>query len=331
MSRIHDALRKAEEERAQRGGAPAPAPSIEAPMPEIPPVDELAQETMPAVLPASVQAALSEMTGNGHISGDELRARCRQVAWKPDTSKMLFFGRSNQMVVGSEEFRTLRSKLYQVRAKQVLKNVLVSSAMPGEGKSFVASNLAQVIVRQQGRRVLLVDADLRWSRLHHYLGAPVEPGLTDYLRGDASEFEVIQRGPLENLHLIPGGKPAQQPSELIGNGRLKILLERMSVAYDWIIIDSPPVIPVSDASVLADICDGVLLVVQAENTPVEMAQKATQEFHNKRLLGVVLNQVEVKNSYSSYYYYGGYGKERKAQEDKDKTSEQNMATAEKPA
>ena len=269
-------------------------------------------------LSGMVQTALAEMTGMGQVSSDELRAKCRAVEWKPDRTKMLFFDRKNN-VLGSEEFRTLRSKLEQVRVRRSLRKVLVSSAMPGEGKSFVAANLAQVIVRQAGRKALLIDADLRCSRLHDYLGAPASPGLTDYLRGSASEFDIIQRGPLENLYFIAGGAQAQQPAELIGNERLRTLLDKMATAFDWVILDSPPVVPVSDAAVLADACDGVLMVVQADVTPLEMAQKARQEFHNKPLLGVVLNQVESRHSYSTYYYYGGgYGKERKRQQEKGK-------------
>ena len=317
MSRIHEALKKAEQERAQAtGGGAAAIPSIEEPMPSTMPADDLARETVPAVLPASVQTALAEMTGTEQTSSEELRKKCRVGEWKPDRAKMLFFDRSNNnMVLGSEEFRTLRSKLYQVRAKQTLRTVLVSSAMPGEGKSFVAANLAQVIVRQAGRKALLIDGDLRWSRLHDYLGTSPTPGLTEYLRGAATETEVIQRGPLDNLYFIAGGTQAQQPAELIGNGRLKVLLQKAATMFDWVILDSPPIVPVSDASVMADMCEGLLLVVQADVTPLAMALKARQELQNKPLLGVVLNQVEVKRSYGSYYsYYGGYGRRKQHSE-----------------
>lgn len=303
MSRIHEALKKAEQERAQ-GTAAAAAPSIEAPMAEPFPADDLARETMPAVLPPAVQSALAEMTGAGRLSSDELRAQCRVADWKPDRSKMLFFDlKGHQVVAGSEEFRTLRSKLYQLRTRQTLRSIVVSSALPGEGKSFVAANLAQVIVRQAGRKVLLIDADLRRSQLHEYLGAPPSPGLVEFLRGAVSETEVMQRGPLEDLYFIAGGAQARQPAELISNGKLKNLIERMSATFDWIIVDSPPIMPVSDAAVLADMCDGVLMVVQANATPLEAAQKARLEFH-KRLVGVVLNRADAKHSYGTYYYAG---------------------------
>lgn len=301
MSRIHEALKKAEQERAlglpQGGGAEA-----------VPGVVEGAAAVMTA--PAGVATGLED--GATLLSFQSLAARCAQAHWKPDPKRMLFFNPQNH-ARGSEEFRTLRSRLYQIRQKQRLQNVLVSSALPAEGKTFVAANLAQVIVRQHGRRALLIDADLRWSQLHLALGASQTPGLTDYLRGDADEYAVIQRGPLENLFFIPGGKEVQNPAELIANGRLKTLLHRVSAAFDWVIVDSPPVVPVSDASLLADMCDGVLLVLESAVTPLEMAQRARQEFANKTLLGVVLNRVAPRASYGSYYYdhYGSDGNKRK--------------------
>ena len=105
---------------------------------------------------------------------------------------------------GKEVFRTLRTRLYQVRAVQPLRTVLVTSALPGEGKTFVTSNLAQSLVRQRERRTLIIDADLRLSSLHIPLGAESSPGLSDYLLGEVDEFAVMQRGREENLFLIPG-------------------------------------------------------------------------------------------------------------------------------
>jgi capsular exopolysaccharide synthesis family protein len=223
----------------------------------------------------------------------------------------MLFSDGQHHVLGAEEFRTLRSHLYMIRERQPLQKLLITSALPREGKTFIAGNLAEVIVRQPGRRVLLIDSDLRLSQLHLKLGAPANPGLSDYLRGEADEFAVIQRGPIESLLFIAGGKLAPNPSELIGNGRLKLLLQRLGPAFDWIILDSPPVVPVSDAKLLADLCDGVLVVVQAGTTPYDLARKACQEFREKRLLGVVLNFAEAGSSYSSYYYYGGQARKKR--------------------
>lgn len=116
---------------------------------------------------------------------------------------MLFFDRRSP-VVGLEEFRTLRSCLDVIRQKQQVQRILITSPLPQEGKTLVAMNLAQVIVRQGERRVLLIGADLRAPRMHQWLGAPSASGLSDYLAGEVDEFSAIQRGQLENLFFLPG-------------------------------------------------------------------------------------------------------------------------------
>lgn len=303
MSRIHEALKKAEQER----GAAAPesvAPAVD--LIEAPP---LRREPAPAservYRDAATAAAARADLRSAPLTMEMLRQRCAQVKWQPNARTMLFA--DSDHTTGSEEFRTLRSRLYKIREKQKLQTVLITSALPAEGKTFVSANLAQVISRQHERRALLVDADLRKSRLHQALGAPQTPGLSEYLRGEADEFSIIQRGSQDNLFLIPGGKQASNPAELISSGRLRNLLQRVSSAFDWIIIDSPPVVPVSDACLLAEMCDGVLLVVEAASTPYDLAQKACLEFREKHLLGAILNRIDSRTGYSSYYYNYGYG------------------------
>jgi capsular exopolysaccharide synthesis family protein len=214
---------------------------------------------------------------------------------------MLFFN-GDEQAAGTEEFRTLRSRLHQVRERMALKKVLVSSALPKEGKSFVAANLAQVMARQPGRRALLIDADLRGPRLHAALGTTSEPGLSEYLMGENDEFSILQRGTMENLFFIPAGRPVPSPAELVTNGRLKALLQRMEEVFDWIIVDSPPAVPVSDAGLLASLCDGVLMVIRSNATPFDAARKARQEFDGRTLLGVVLNGAPAETAYQRYYY-----------------------------
>jgi len=183
-----------------------------------------------------------------------------------------------------------------------MRRLLVTSSVAGEGKTFVSSNLAQSIVQQRDMRVLLVDADIRLSRLHATLGAPSCPGLSDYLRGEVNEFEVIQKGMEENLCLIPGGSQVANPSELLLGERMRHLLDFVTPIFDWVILDSPPAMPVPDASILAGLVDGVLLVVQAGFTHVATAEKTATEFQGHNLLGVVLNQVEKSDSCSDYYH-----------------------------
>jgi protein-tyrosine kinase len=304
MSRIHEALKRAEQERAASQGTRAEStPALDLPAAEPLPV---MPETAHSVT-ATVEAPAPPATGHGMPSFsnpftfDTLLARCAQSEWKPETKTMLFFNQEEN-ALGTEQFRTLRSRLYQMREKSSLKKILITSALPQEGKSFVAANLAQVLVRQHGRRVLLVDGDLRVARLHVALGTASSPGLADYLLGESDEFSIMQRGPMENLFFIPCGRTVAHPAELIANGRLKMLMQRVETLFDWIIVDSPPAVPVSDASQLANFCDGVLMVVRSNATPYDTAQRARQEFQGKTLVGVVLNGITRADTYSRYYY-----------------------------
>ena len=306
MSRIHEALKRAEQERAaSQGGRAESAPVMDLPATEpLPATAETAHVSKSSTtegatpLPAHGQGMPSFATS---FTFDTLLARCAQSDWQPDAKTMLFFNQEEN-ALGTEQFRTLRSRLYQLREKASLKKILVTSALPQEGKSFVSANLAQVLVRQHGRRVLLVDGDLRMARLHNAFGTTSSPGLADYLLGESDEFSIMQRGPMENLFFVPCGRTVTHPAELIANGRLKMLLQRVEPLFDWIIVDSPPAIPVSDASQLANFCDGVLMVVRSNATPYDTAQKARQEFQGKTLVGVVLNGITRSDSYSRYYY-----------------------------
>jgi protein-tyrosine kinase len=242
---------------------------------------------------------------------DELRKRCVKPGWRPSPDYSVF---SNQQTfaVGAEQFRTLRTHLYRLRKKQPIRTLLVTSALPGEGKSFVALNLAQVIVRQHERRALLIDGDLRASKLHVCMGAPCAPGLADYLDGEVDEFGVLQADQKNDLFLIAAGKIAANPAELLANDRLKSLLDRLAPVFDWIIVDAPPLPPVSDASLLAGLCDGVIFVVRAAVTAYDLAQAACQELREKNLIGVVLNGAEEEiATYGAYSEYSGNGKDKR--------------------
>lgn len=300
MSRIHEALKRAEEERA---GRPAHAPEPRAEI-EMESAAALETEASSAETLVEVPASDSPDIAIDELSREVLKTHVKQFDWNPHPKTMLFFG-SDSYAPGTEEFRSLRSNLYSLREAKPLRTILVTSSTPKEGKSFISANLAQILVRQPDRRVLLIDADLRWSRLHLSFGSPSVPGLVEYLNGEADELAVMQRGPLENLYFIPGGKHPANPAELIANGRLKDLLSRVSPLFDWVIIDSPPALAVSDAKVMSNLCDGIIIVVGAASVGYPLVQKTHQQFKGKRLLGVVLNRAEPRMSYS-YKYYGYY-------------------------
>jgi len=301
MSRIHEALKKAEQERASGGATDVVAP----PKTEITHVPEWMETVPVAVTPPAAERAPGNGQAAEYLRFDDLREHCVRSEWHPDPNVNVF---SNPTLSshGAEQFRTLRSRLYQLRSSQPLRTLLVTSSVPGEGKTFTVANLAQAIVRQPDRRALIIDADLRCARVHMVLGAPPAPGLTDYLRGEADEMAVIQHGQEGNLCFIAGGNEVTNPSELLSNGRLKALLERVTPVFDWVILDSPPCLPVADATILANLCDAVLFVVRAGSTPSSTVQRACQEMQGRNVAGVVLNAVQESHMYGSYYYYQGY-------------------------
>ncbi|HVB34931.1 MAG TPA: CpsD/CapB family tyrosine-protein kinase [Patescibacteria group bacterium] len=305
MSRIHEALKLAEQERRSRqvSERPAPLPEREIALPQM---SETGKAPGPARGVGTIDSPIPVPEYSPEpASIESLIASCRQPAWNPDGKTMLFSQEDNRQYK-FEVFRTLRSRLYRLRDLMPLRTLLITSTLPAEGKSFIAANLSQAIAQQHGRRVLLIDADLRMPRLHTLLGAPQCPGLTEYLRGEVDEISAIQRGPRNGFYFLSCGDTVPDPVELIANGRMRGLIERLKHAFDWIVLDSPPMAPVSDASLLADMCDGALLVVRSAATPFDLAQKACAEFKGTPLLGVVLNGISRNSSYGGYYhsYYG---------------------------
>jgi protein-tyrosine kinase len=219
---------------------------------------------------------------------------------------------------GVEQFRSLRSRIYQARYEAPLKTILVSSGMPSEGKSFIAANLAMNLARNTVNNILLIDGDLRRPSLHGLLGAPDTPGLSEYLAGTAELSEILQRnsaphlaeasskGSVSRLTFIPSGKCGDNSSELVANHRMEQLISTLSPHFDWIIIDSPPVLAVTDAVELSRAADAVLLVARGARTPFDVAQRTQAAFSNCRILGFVLNDVKEipRRGYNYYDYYG---------------------------
>lgn len=286
MSRIYEALLRAEQERQANVADP---------------IVEPLQVTESDVV-AIQEESLDREADDAHHGLDfapksfEL-GEFRKSTWSPEPGKMLF-SLPHQNHVATEQFRKLRSKLYQERTKRPLKTLLVTSAAPGEGKTFVSANLGHAIGQQRQRRALIIDADLRRSALHKCVGAKKGPGLSEYLQEDAELAEVVQANENGSLYLIASGIRTADV-ELLQSGRMKNLLDEISGIFDWIIIDSPPATVVSDALTLSDYSDGILVVTKP-GTPVEMVQKLRQELLGKQLLGVVFNRTERA---SNYYYY----------------------------
>lgn len=216
----------------------------------------------------------------------------------------------------SEAFRTLRTNIKFSSLDKPLKTILITSPIPGAGKSSVSINLA-LTMAQDKYKVILVDTDLRKPTIHKIFQQDNKTGLTNILVEDKKIKEVIRRltDVDPNLYFIPSGPIPPNPSELLGSNRMKELLKELQEQADFVIFDSPPVIAVTDALVLATQVDGVVLILDFGKVPREAA-KQTKELLEKvkaNILGVILNKIDMEKEgqYYPYYYYYYYGDETK--------------------
>ncbi|MHB2156595.1 GumC family protein [Calditrichota bacterium GD2] len=217
----------------------------------------------------------------------------------------------------SEAYRTLRTNLQFSKIEKDLKTILVTSAGPKEGKSTTAANLS-IALAQAGNRVVIVDADLRRPILHSVFGTTKEEGLTNHLAGSISYEQAFKETVVENLSLVTSGVLPPNPSELLASKKMEDFLNKLCEDFDIVVLDSPPVIAVTDASILSTKVDGTLLVVYAGQTERDAIKRAANMLNSvsARLLGIVLNGFDVQGIYGSYYYYyyhhyyGGEGKSK---------------------
>ncbi len=211
----------------------------------------------------------------------------------------------------SEQFKSLKISLNGLAGDEIPQIVGVSSPFMGDGKSLVSSNLSMALSRDLGRRVILVDCDLRKPTAQEYLGVPQGPGLVHYLEEDHDlpPFSFMRR--FHNLYILTAGRVADNPVELLSLKRMRELIDYLRQEFDAIILDCPPFEPISDARILAKLTDGMLLVVRSGKTPYVCAERTLKSVDPDKILGLVLNDVKpiVFNTYYnySYYYYGERG------------------------
>lgn len=279
MSRVHDALRRAEQ--MNRGGPP-----------------ENDRRIMSEPLEASESSGL--------VPAADLLARLEEVPWAPSPDALLL-DLSRPQEAPNEEFRSLRTKLNHLQNLQPLHTVVVTSASPAEGKSFVASNLALAESQLSGNLTLLADFDFRRPVIHNLFQIPRAPGATDYLLGNAPLEAIIKRIAGTNLFVMPAGVSVKNPLELLNLRQARTLLRELPRWFNWVILDSPPLLFSADANLMGTLADGTILVVRIGQTTIDTVSRAMQSLCENNVLGVVVNGARAGELYSKYtYYYSKY-------------------------
>jgi protein-tyrosine kinase len=314
MSRIYEALQKAESERNSERRAPEPRVSdhpVSAGMTMAVAEDEDPAFAAP-VFAAPAFADTYEEPSSLRVGSDSLDLS--QIVPRPWALSLAQLPSLLERGPAVEQFRSLRSRIFELRDISPLKTILVTSGLPQEGKSFISTNLALSLARHKNSRVLLIDGDMRRYTLHQILGCDSHPGLADYLAGKATILDVMQRPEqmpassgavpmLPNLTFIAGGNGGDKAADLSGSPRFRELIRLAAPYFDWIIVDSSPVLPVSDAVNLARSCDGVLLIARGGVTKFPVAQRAQSELKASNILGFVLNAVQETPEVGNYYGY----------------------------
>lgn len=211
----------------------------------------------------------------------------------------------------SEAFRTLRTNIQFASLDKPLKRVLVTSSSPGEGKSTVAANLA-ITMAQAGFSVIIADCDLRLPTQHVKFGLNNFLGLTNTLFDKVPLEGVLQNTNTADLRVLSTGPIPPNPAEILMSLKMKELLNKLNNLADIVIIDSPPLLAVTDAAILSNYCDGVILTIEAGKTKIEHAKKAKELLDNvnARILGTVLNKTKAEEGNHYYYYYGDKGRKK---------------------
>lgn len=220
-------------------------------------------------------------------------------------SKRKLIAKFNPKSPISEQYRTIRTNIEFSAVDKEIRSIMVTSSGPGEGKSTTIANLA-IVFAQQGKKVLLIDADLRKPTVHYTFNLTNTFGLTNVLTKQMELTEAVVNTDEKNLFVLSSGPIPPNPAELLGSKTMEEFIEHAYEEFDMVLFDTPPVLAVADAQILANRCDGTILVVSSARTEQESALKAKEVLMSgtSNLLGVVLNNKKAKDS-QYYYYYGG--------------------------
>jgi protein-tyrosine kinase len=277
MSRVHDALR-----RAERAGTPA----------------------APAVRPnQESRGAVGTLDAGPNLAG--LLELVEEIPFRTATDTLLIDA-ARPHEAPMEEFRTLRTRLNHMKSLQPITTVVITSPSPAEGKSLTASNLALAESHLSGNTTLLADFDFRRPIVHTMFGMDRSPGITDYLMGKVPLHQTLKKVAGTNLYVMPAGEAVINPLELLNLREVKQLIDRLPSLFQWVIMDSPPLLFAADANLLATLCHGTLLVVRIGHTTIDSVTRAMQSLCNNNVLGIVVNGARRGELYSKYTYYHSY-------------------------
>lgn len=316
MSRVHDALRKAATDKTE-----TPKPAVTRPIPaaETPEAvsEPISQEPPPVEI--ATAAGVVEQLGQTETQTPSVAAyaardledlesivhSCPAVPYTPAPDTLLM-DPAKPKEAPSEEFRSLRTRLNHLQSTQSLHTLVISSASPGEGKSFTACNLAISQAQLTGKRILLADFDFRRPSISKLFGMPAVPGLTEYLRGKARIADILHHVSDSNLYVMTAGGMVTNPLELLNLPECNSLIEALRDHFDWVILDSPPLLFAADGNLLSTMADGTVLVVRIGATTYDTVTRAMQSLCHNNVLGIVVNGAHHGELYSRYSYYHSY-------------------------
>lgn len=222
----------------------------------------------------------------------------KQVSLSPQSRMICLTDKESP---AAEAFRLLGVRLRHLQQVRPLKMILITSTVPEEGKSMIAANLACSLAARTEQRILLLEGDVRRPSLSRVFGLGKNPGICEWLQGERSLMMCIYHLEGPELWILPAGSSPSNPLELVQSGRLSALMDQLAAYFDWIIIDSPPVLPLADASVWTQLADGILLVTRQGTTQKKQLQKGLDTLDAKKVIGAVLNSS--KNAEGNDYYY----------------------------
>jgi protein-tyrosine kinase len=317
MTRLADALQRANDRQdiAPRVRVPVPVPAPDAarataarssaPRGHVPEAAGL--DSRPAAVPARRPEAPASAVA---VVGSSLIARpSRDVlsSWRTDVELIgKIVGTDGFSGAAQEQYRKLAAILHHAQVERGLKVIMTSSALHGEGKSLTAVNLALTLSESYHRRVLLIDADLRRPTVQRIFGIPPIAGLNEGLK--ASEDRPMALTPVcERLFVLPAGRPEADPMSGLTSERMRRLITQAADSFEWVIVDSPPVGLLPDASLLSAFVDGVLLVVRAGKAPFSLVKRTVDSISHDRILGVVMNAIDLAHDRNAGGYYEYYG------------------------